>query len=51
MRIRTQMTDKALELRNVSVVRDGRRILDRVSLDISAGYMGRMQPLLLSLLH
>ena len=37
MRIRTQMTDKALELRNVSVVRDGHRILDRVSLDISAG--------------
>ena len=31
------MTDKALELRNVSVVRDGHRILDRVSLDISAG--------------
>ena len=29
--------EKALELRNVSVVRSGRRILDRVSLDIAAG--------------
>ncbi|MGI5964924.1 MAG: ABC transporter ATP-binding protein [Candidatus Methanomethylophilaceae archaeon] len=29
--------EKAMELRNVSVVRDGRRILDSVNLDIDAG--------------
>jgi iron complex transport system ATP-binding protein len=31
------MSDKALELKNVSVVREGRRILDHVSLNIDAG--------------
>ncbi|MCQ2079518.1 MAG: ATP-binding cassette domain-containing protein, partial [archaeon] len=31
------MTGKALELRNVSVVRDGKRILDRVTMDIDVG--------------
>lgn len=31
------MAEKALELRNVSVVRDGKKILDRVNLDINVG--------------
>lgn len=31
------MTEKALELKNVSVVRNGTRILDRVTLDIDVG--------------
>lgn len=31
------MSGKALELRNVSVVRDGQRILDKVTLDIDVG--------------
>lgn len=31
------MAEKALEMRNVSVVRNGRRILDSVNLDIDAG--------------
>lgn len=31
------MAEKALEMRNVSVVKDGKRILDRVTMDISVG--------------
>ncbi len=37
LRIGSDMPDKALELRNVSVVKEGKRILNKVNLDIEVG--------------
>ncbi len=37
MRIGSDMTEKALELRNVSVVKEGKRILNKVNLEIGLG--------------